>query len=356
MVDAVLADCGGTQRRLRKLPARVVVYLLLAAALFEQAGYPAVWRKLTGPLESLPVPKSPPPPCGMPAPGSAPARCGPCSISCAGLPPRCHHRHPMVGDAGVRDRRTCLDVPDSPRCRARYRKGTNQYATAVYPQIRLTALVACGTRAIIDAAFGPCARGETVYGQRLLRCLHENMIVLLTAGLPPTPSWAPSPPPAPTSWPACPPAANRRSCAATRTAPSCPRSAMSRSDHRVRDHHRHLRRAADQDLPPGHDPARPEPAPGVRAGQALPRTLGGRVRLLRIKKTMLAAASCEPAPRPASPRRYMRYWRSIKSSGSRSPTPSTPPPAPTRTGPASPSPSKPPETRSSRPPTSSPPP
>ena len=57
MVDAVLTDSGGTQRRLRKLPARVVVYLLLAAALFEHIGYPAVWRKLTSPLEGLPVPK-----------------------------------------------------------------------------------------------------------------------------------------------------------------------------------------------------------------------------------------------------------------------------------------------------------
>ena len=38
MVDAVLAGCGATQRRLRKLPARVVVYLLLAAALFEECG------------------------------------------------------------------------------------------------------------------------------------------------------------------------------------------------------------------------------------------------------------------------------------------------------------------------------
>lgn len=47
MVDAVLAERGAVQRRLRKLPARVVVYLLLAAALFEGCGYPAVWSRLT---------------------------------------------------------------------------------------------------------------------------------------------------------------------------------------------------------------------------------------------------------------------------------------------------------------------
>ncbi|MFD5575123.1 transposase domain-containing protein [Streptomyces cadmiisoli] len=56
MVDAALAECGALQQRLRKSPARVVVYLLLAAALFEECGYPAVWRKLTGALGSLPLP------------------------------------------------------------------------------------------------------------------------------------------------------------------------------------------------------------------------------------------------------------------------------------------------------------
>jgi hypothetical protein len=52
MVDAVRADYGAVQRRVRKLPARVVVYLLLAAALFGPAGYPAVWRKLTSALDA----------------------------------------------------------------------------------------------------------------------------------------------------------------------------------------------------------------------------------------------------------------------------------------------------------------
>jgi anti-sigma factor RsiW len=51
MAGAVLAGCGAVQRRVRKLPARVVVYLLLAAALFEPAGYLAVWGKLTGALD-----------------------------------------------------------------------------------------------------------------------------------------------------------------------------------------------------------------------------------------------------------------------------------------------------------------
>ena len=52
IVDTVLAECGATQVRVRKLPARVVVYLLLAAALFEKCGYLAVWSRLTSALSS----------------------------------------------------------------------------------------------------------------------------------------------------------------------------------------------------------------------------------------------------------------------------------------------------------------
>ena len=78
---------------------------------------------------------------------------------------------------------TTLDVPDTPAHRARLGKQDNQYATAGYPQIRLVALVACGTRAIIDAVFGPAADGEPAYAARLLPSLHRGMIVLLDRGL-----------------------------------------------------------------------------------------------------------------------------------------------------------------------------
>jgi hypothetical protein len=43
----------------------------------------------------------------------------------------------------------------------------------------LSALVVCGTRTVLDAAFGPRSSGETVYGRRLMRSLRHGMIVLL---------------------------------------------------------------------------------------------------------------------------------------------------------------------------------
>ncbi|WP_326697462.1 transposase domain-containing protein [Streptomyces sp. NBC_01754] len=88
MVDAALAETGAVQQRPRKLPTPVVVCLLPAAALFEDCGYLAVWRKLTAALEAIPVAK---------VTGTAlrdagrvlvSAPCGPGSTCCAGRPRR----------------------------------------------------------------------------------------------------------------------------------------------------------------------------------------------------------------------------------------------------------------------------
>jgi hypothetical protein len=185
MAGAVLAGCGAAQRRLRKLPARVVVCLLLAAALFEECGYPAVWARLTAALGSLPLPT-------ITATGLWHARTrlgvrpmrelfdllrGPATaIRTAGAR--------WAGLLVVAIDGTFLDVPDGPATRARLGKGSNQYTAASgYPQILLVALVACGTRAILDAAFGPRGGGETGHGQRLARSLRTGMIVLLDRGL-----------------------------------------------------------------------------------------------------------------------------------------------------------------------------
>ncbi|MER7958173.1 transposase domain-containing protein [Streptomyces sp. NPDC096030] len=176
MAGAVLAETGTRQRRLRKLPARVVVCLLLAAALFEECGYLAVRRKLTAALDSLPVPK-------ITGAGLWDARNRLGVRPMRSLSGLLRGPAPAIRTGGARWKGlltvaidgTCPDVPDSPVHRARLGKGSNQYTAASgYPQICLTALAACGTRAVIDAASGPRTRGETVYGERLTRSLHRG--------------------------------------------------------------------------------------------------------------------------------------------------------------------------------------
>jgi transposase IS4-like protein/DDE family transposase len=181
MVDEILADCGATQRRVRKLPARVVVCLLLAACLFEPSGYLAVWDKLTGALEGAGAAK-----VTAAALWQARTRLGPAPLRALFDLLRGPAAAPRTSGAWWRGLLVCaidgtaLDVPDTPGHRARLGKQDNQYATAGYPQIRL---VACGTRAIIDAVFGPAAHGEPAYVTRLLRSLRQSMIVLLDRGL-----------------------------------------------------------------------------------------------------------------------------------------------------------------------------
>jgi hypothetical protein len=55
MVDAALAETGKVQARVRDLPARVVVYLLLAGGLFAEVGYEQVWARMTAGLHGLAV-------------------------------------------------------------------------------------------------------------------------------------------------------------------------------------------------------------------------------------------------------------------------------------------------------------
>ena len=83
------------QRRVRDLPSRVVVYLLLAACLFAEVGYPGVWRKLTagaGRAAGRRAHRRARWP--RPAAGSGPRRCGGCSTCCAARPPPRTSRRP----------------------------------------------------------------------------------------------------------------------------------------------------------------------------------------------------------------------------------------------------------------------
>ncbi|WP_208094684.1 transposase domain-containing protein [Brevibacterium limosum] len=61
MVDAAIEETHSRQKRLRDLPSRVVVYLLIAACLFPDIGYTQVWSKL---VARWPTPSGPGPSAG----------------------------------------------------------------------------------------------------------------------------------------------------------------------------------------------------------------------------------------------------------------------------------------------------
>jgi hypothetical protein len=176
MVDAVLAETCRGGRRIRDLPARVVVYLLLAGCLFAELGYPQVWRKLTAGLEGLPVADP-----AASAMTQARRRLGPGPLRALFF----LLRGPSPADTRWRDLLVCavdgtiMTVADSAANLAVYAKQRGgATGGSSYPQLRLLALVACGTRTVIDAVFGPTAAGETTYAADLMRSLHAGMLLL----------------------------------------------------------------------------------------------------------------------------------------------------------------------------------
>jgi hypothetical protein len=175
MVDDALTSTRTTQQRLRDLPSRVVVYLLIAAGLFAELGYPQVWARLITGLDGLPVATP-----SSSALTQARRRIGAAPLAAvfrllAG---------PAAGAVRWRTLLVCaidsttLFVPDSPAnlTRLPYQGGGN--GPSGYPMLRLMAVVACGTRTVIDIAFGSWRIGETTMAPCLFGCLRPGMLLL----------------------------------------------------------------------------------------------------------------------------------------------------------------------------------
>ena len=179
MVDEALAQTRAVQRRVRDLPSRVVVYLLLAGCLFPELGYPGVWRKLAGGLAGLPVAAP-----GAGALAQARRRVGPAPLRWLFDLLRGPAAVPRGQGVWWRGLLVCaidgtiLTVPGSPANLTRFTRQAGNHGGTGYPQVRLLALVACGTRTLIDAVFGPTTSGETTYAPGLLASLRAGMIML----------------------------------------------------------------------------------------------------------------------------------------------------------------------------------
>jgi hypothetical protein len=73
---------------------------------------------------------------------------------------------------------TILCCPDTAANLTQFHKGGSHNGGTGYPMVRVLALLACGTRTIIDAVFGTDRVGEIGYAQRLLGSARASMIVL----------------------------------------------------------------------------------------------------------------------------------------------------------------------------------
>lgn len=178
MVDAALRTGRGTEQRLRLIPSRVVVYLLLAGALFTGQGWLQVWSRLTAGLGYSP---------GRPAKSAlseAMRRVGPKPLrelfTLLAGPTPCRSRQTLfAGRVVVAIDGTQILVADTEANRVQFPKhcsGPN--GEAGYPMIRLVALVTAGTRSVIEVVFGSDQVGELTYADQLMPALRPGMLLL----------------------------------------------------------------------------------------------------------------------------------------------------------------------------------
>jgi Insertion element 4 transposase N-terminal/Transposase DDE domain len=186
IVDAVLAETGRAEKRSRLLPAHVVVYFVMAMAVFRD-GYEELLRKLVGGLQFMGnwsqgwrVPTTGAVSQARHRLGEQPLRelFGRVAVplarsSTAGAWLRSWR---LMAIDGVQ-----IDVPDTPENLAafgKYRDGTRR----PFPQIRSVGLGECGTHALVAAQFGGIHDGERALAAGLLGAVEPDMLVIADRG------------------------------------------------------------------------------------------------------------------------------------------------------------------------------
>jgi Insertion element 4 transposase N-terminal/Transposase DDE domain len=168
------------------MPARVVVYYVLALALFADCSYEEVMRQLVEGLawesdwrQAWEVPSKVAIYKARERLGSEPLEL----LFRAAAAPLASQSTRGAFYRGLRLMSldgTCLDVADTPQNEAAFgRPGTGRgEGVGAFPQLRLVALAESGTHAIVDAALGPYATSEQALADRLWDSLSQGMLCL----------------------------------------------------------------------------------------------------------------------------------------------------------------------------------
>lgn len=189
LVDRVLAETGRVEQRSRLLPARVVVYFVLAMALFSRESYEEVMRLLveglswtTGWERRWEVPTKA-------AIYKARARLGAeplerlfaeaaVPLATAGTPGARLAGWRLMSIDG-----TTLDLADTADNDGHFgRPGSGRGERSAWPQLRMVGLAESGTHAVVDAALGPCTDSEAALSRQLLPSLEPGMLVVADRG------------------------------------------------------------------------------------------------------------------------------------------------------------------------------
>ena len=188
VVDEVIARTGAGQARNRLLPSRLMVYYVMAMALFAAGSYEEVMRSLlagvewiTGRFREWQMPTKA-------AIFKARTRLG--STVMAELFTEVAKPLAAPGSSGfykawrlVSVDGTCLDIADTPANEKYYgRPGTATLIKSAYPQARVLGLVECGTHAVVGAVVAGYDTAEQDMFPGLQADLDASMLVMADRG------------------------------------------------------------------------------------------------------------------------------------------------------------------------------
>src|ERR1022692_4935983 len=187
LVDRVVEQASVREQRTRTLPARVVVYYLLAMVLFFNSSYTEVWDKLVAGLDWARRFRERMEQGMQPSPAAityARQRLGwqvmqRLMEDVAG--PLAGQEQERAFVSGMRLAAVdgmCLDLPDTPENGAEFGYPGNDAGPGPFPQIRVVGLGECGTRAVLGAATSGLATGEQPLARGLLGKLAPGDLLL----------------------------------------------------------------------------------------------------------------------------------------------------------------------------------
>jgi hypothetical protein len=187
LVDRVIEQAGVRERRKRTLPARVVVYYVLAMVLFFNSSYTEVWDKLVAGLDWAHRFQARVLLGMQPSPAAITlARqrlgwqvMGRLLAETAG--PLAGQDQQAAFVSGMRLAAAdgmCLDLPDTSENAAEFGYPGNDAGRGPFPQVRVVGLGECGTRAVLGAALSPLATGEQALLRQLLARLQAGDLLL----------------------------------------------------------------------------------------------------------------------------------------------------------------------------------
>ena len=190
LVDEVLEVTGRVEKRHRLLPARVVVYFVLAMCLWADEGYEEVARLLVGGLSKMARWRKS---WRVPTTGAltqARARLGSEPLKTLFQRVAKPLGGPEAAGSWWRQLRlvaidgTVFYLPDTAVNATHFGRPSSGRGekTGAFPQARVVALAECGTHAIIAAEIGPCTTGETTLARKLFPRLEEGMLLLMDRG------------------------------------------------------------------------------------------------------------------------------------------------------------------------------